>query len=209
MESGKRPVPDRIARRVTHLLNLPATALPFSGRNLSCQEASERTVEEGLARLGYPWLAYRRKRTAVTNPADLLLTALSLDDLDPRLAEGLPWLLINFEGFDSEGLVSRAKAMDLQNRLGFTVTLAREVAENDPLYRPRLDDLRSLERVLDHSRLAREDSYGRVETSARMRAWLLENRSSAAEHWNLLTDLKAEHLPYGHRDSRAVAELPS
>ena len=33
---------------------------------------------------------------------------LSADNLDPRLAEGLPWLLLRFEGFNSEELVARA-----------------------------------------------------------------------------------------------------
>jgi hypothetical protein len=127
--------------------------------------------------------------------------ALSVDDLDPRLTEALPWLLVRFEGLDLEELIARAKSKDLQNRLGFTVSLARQVAARNPVFQDRCDELRRLEETLELSRLAREDPYGRRETSERMRAWLRENRSSAAEHWNLLTDLKPEHLPYVDKDS--------
>jgi hypothetical protein len=135
--------------------------------------------------------------------------ALSVDDLDPRLAEALPWLLLRFEGFNSEELVARAKSMDLQNRLGFTVSLARRVAERNALFQDRWDGLQRLEQTLERSRLAREDTYGRKETSERMRAWLRENRSPEAEHWNLLTDLKAEHLPYVEPNPGTLAQLPS
>lgn len=165
-------------------------------------------LEQGLARLGYPGLAYKKRRGPRRNPADLLLTALSLDDLDPRLAEGLPWLLLRFNGYDTEQFVSMARSLDLQNRLGFTVALARLVAERNVAYRSRLDELKRLERRLERSRLAREDTYGRRETSERMRAWLRENRPQEARFWNLLSDLKAEHLPYAGSNPGTVARLP-
>ena len=146
-------------------------------------------------------MAYRRKPGETRNPAAVLLNALALDDLEARLAEALPWLLLGFEGLNFEMLVARVKAKDLQNRLGFTVALAREVAEHNPLYRHRTDELRRLEEALEPSRLAREDTFGRLEMSERMRAWIRENRSEAAAHWNLLTDLKAEYLPYVNKNS--------
>ena len=127
--------------------------------------------------------------------------------MDSRLAEALPWLLLKFERWDVQTLVAEAKARDLQNRLGFTVALAREVAERNASLRHRAADLRLLEETLNPSRLAREDSFGRRETSDRMRAWVSENRSDAARHWNLLTDLKPEHLPYDS-DSGTLAPLP-
>ena len=205
MESGRRRVPDRVVRRVARLLKLPATALPITSLTPFDPATRDARVEEGLARLGYPGLAYRRKPGVARNPAELLLMALSLDDLDPRLAEALPWLLLRFEGFDLEDLLARAKALDLQNRLGFTVALAREVAERNHAYRHRRDELQRMEHALEPSRLAREDTYGRREPSDRMRAWLRESRSAAAKHWNVLTDLKPEHLPYAHQDPRALA----
>lgn len=134
--------------------------------------------------------------------------ALAADELDPRLAEGLPWLLLKFEGFDTEDLVKRAKNMDLQNRLGFTVSLARQVAERNPVFQSRRNELEKLEQALEPSRLAREDTYGRREMSARMRAWLNSNRSPEAEHWNLLSDLKPEHLPYAQPNQGTVAQFP-
>ena len=196
MESGKRRMTDRLKRGVTSLLHLSPTRLPLSVPRALDRTSSDDRLEQGLARLRYPGLEYRRKPGPRRNPAELLLTALAADDLDPRLAEGLPWLLLEFEGYDAEDLVKRAKSMDLQNRLGFTVSLARRVAEANPAFRDRRNELQELEQALEPSRLAREDTYGKRETSPRMREWLRSNRSPEAEHWNVLTDLKPEHLPY-------------
>lgn len=205
MEGGKRRVPDRVKRCATSLFGLPPTCLPLSAPRTTDPTEVDLQLEQGLARLGYPGLAYRKKPGARRNPVDLLLMALSVDDLDPRLAEALPWLLLRFDGFYSEEFVARAKLLDLQNRLGFTVALARRVAESNPLYRNRLDELHRLAQPLERSRLAREDTYGRREMSERMRAWLREHRSREAEHWNLLSDLKPEHLSYADPNPRTVA----
>ena len=86
---------------------------------------------------------------------------MALDELEPRLIEALPWLFLRFEGFDVEAMTVWAKTRDLQNRLGFTVSLARQVAERHPSYRSRLDELRRFEALLERSRLVREDGYGR------------------------------------------------
>jgi transcriptional regulator with XRE-family HTH domain len=200
METGKRRVPDGVARRVASLFSLPATVLPLPAPKEVERMATDAKVEEELARLGYPGLAYRRKPGKVCNPSALLLAALSLSHLDSRLVEALPWLLLHFEGWDAQTLVTRAKMLDLQNRLGFTAALAREVAEGNPMYRHRTDNLRRLEEALDVSRLAREDTFGRGEESERMRAWVRDHRSGSAKHWNLLTDLKVEHLHYAGRN---------
>jgi hypothetical protein len=132
-----------------------------------------------------------------------------MESLDPRLAEGLPWLILRFADLDFKVLAGQAKMRDLQNRLGFTLTLARQVAEYNPIYRQRVASLRRLEKHLEPSRLAREDSFGRKESSRRMRAWLREHRTEAASHWNLLTDLKMEDLSYAHHDPGPMAELSS
>jgi len=196
MEGGKRRVPDRVKRRAVALFRLPPTRLPLSVPRALDRTATDGDLEQGLARLGYPGLAYRKKPGRSRNPGELLLMALAVDDLDARLAEALPWLLLKFDGYDTEDLVARAKGGDLQNRLGFSVSLARRVAESNPMYRHRRDELEQLERALERSRLAREDTFGRKETSDRMRVWLRENRSPDAEHWNLMSDLRPEHLPY-------------
>jgi hypothetical protein len=209
MESGKRRVPERVARAVVGLFRLPPTALPLAGTDRLAEGATDARVERALAKLRYPGLAYRKRRGVSRHPADLLLMALALDELDPRLAEALPWLLLRFERFDVPELVARARALNVVNRLGFTAALARELSDQNPAYRHRCDELRRLEEALEPLRLAREDTYGRKEGSSRMRAWLRANRSAAAQHWNLLTDLKPEHLSYAQQDPGAVAQLPS
>jgi transcriptional regulator with XRE-family HTH domain len=208
MERGRRPVPDRVARAVTRLLHLPATALPLP-ESMAGGSATDAWVERAVTRLGYPGFAYRTVRGRKSNPTEVLLRALARDDLDPRLVEALPWLLLHHTGFDLEPLVVSAKLGDLQNRLGFTVTLALEVARRDSRWRHRLSELRRLEELLEPSRLAREEAFGGAARSDRMRDWLRATRSKAAEHWNLLTDLKTEHLAYAGEDQGTVAELPA
>jgi hypothetical protein len=53
-----------------------------------------------------------------------------------------------------------------------------------------------LESLLEHSRLAREDCFYRAPRNDCERQWLFENRPVAARHWNLLSDLRPEHLQY-------------
>ncbi|MFQ5720159.1 MAG: helix-turn-helix transcriptional regulator [Acidobacteriota bacterium] len=209
MERGKRGISDRVRRRVASVFNLPPTSLPFSVSTTVDPAAVDGQLEQGLARLGYPALAYLAGRTARRNPGALLLMALAVDDLDPRLAAALPWLLLRFDGLNREELVARARSMGLQNRLGFTVSLALRVAERNPVFRERSEGLQRFGQALERSRLAREDTYGRRETSERMRDWLLANRSPDAEHWNLLSDLKPEHLPYAEPSRRTLAQLSS
>jgi hypothetical protein len=85
---------------------------------------------------------------------------------------------------------------DIQNRLGFVAALARRVAESNKRFERRVPELRLLEDALEPSRLAREEAFGQGHASERLRGWLRTERSEAARHWNLLTDLKVEHLPY-------------
>lgn len=200
MEWGKRRIPDRIARKAARLLRMPVSALPLPPPEAVERPATIATIEAELARLGYPGLAYRKKHGEVLNPAAVLLKALALDNLEARLSEALPWLLLGFEELNFEALVVRAKAKDLQNRLGFTVALAREVAGRNSRYRHRAEELQRLEEALEPSRLAREDTFGNREASERMSEWIREHRPEAAKHWNLLTDLNAEHLPYASQD---------
>ena len=56
--------------------------------------------------------------------------------------------------------------------------------------------LRELEEVLEPARLAREDTLCQGSLSEAERRWLRQERPADALHWNLLTDLDAEHLPY-------------
>lgn len=194
MEKSRRRVPDRLARKLVGHLGLPATALPVSASR--SEPLDSKLVAEELARLAYPGMAYLKKGVPTRNPSEVFMAALASDDLDARLVEALPWILLRFPDLDLDGVTRFAKLRDLQNRLGFLVGLAREVAETQPAFRNRLDALRTLEQILEKSRLVREDDFGEGERSAAMREWLRRHRSQLAEHWNMLSDLKVEHLPY-------------
>src|SRR3989442_1033758 len=196
METGMRRVPPRLARRLTRLLDLPPTMLPVTPTSTSKDRPTNESFEVQLARLGYPGYAYRRRPGPMRHPVEVLLAGLAFDHLEPRLVEALPWLLLHHAGLDVGRLVADAKAQDLQNRLGFMVALARQVAERKKEFEGRLPELRLMEGALERSRLAREEPFGQGHPHERLLEWLKRERSGAAKYWNLLTDLKVEHLPY-------------
>jgi hypothetical protein len=170
--------------------------LPAGTPTASKKRFMDEWLAANFARLGYSGFAYQKRPGPMQNPATVLLEALARDSLDARLAEALPWILLRYEGFDVPRLVADAKARDLQNRLGFVVALARKVAERNRRFERRVPELRRLEAALEPSRLAREKTFAQGPVSERMRDWLRGERNEAAEHWNLLTDLKVEHLSY-------------
>jgi hypothetical protein len=88
-----------------------------------------------------------------------------------------------------------AKMRDAQNRLGFLVTLGRQIAgkRGDGAAAARL---RKVEQALDRARLVREDTLCQESLSEAERRWLRRKRSREARHWNLLTDLDSGSLPY-------------
>jgi hypothetical protein len=91
--------------------------------------------------------------------------------------------------------VRNAKLRNRQNRLGFAVFLACELAEsaND---HGRTGKLRQCLEMIEGTRLASEDTFCHDSVTQAERVWLREHRSAAAVHWNLLTDLKGQDLPY-------------
>jgi len=113
--------------------------------------------------------------------------ALSQNNLEARTAEGLPWLVAKYPDMNCEWLVQNARSKNLQNRLGFAVTLAHKASNNETLL--------NLENALEDSKLAKLDSFCR-ELSEGERRWLLAHRSAEAEKWNLLSDLRPETLRY-------------
>lgn len=195
LESGKRRVPPRLARTMVRLYRLPPTALPPSAASHRVAAADNQSLAEELARLGYPGFAYLRTRRRTKNPAEVLLAALAVDDLEARLVEALPWPLLRYE-VDTSWLAQEARFHALQNRLGFVVNLARRVAESSPRYHHRAQSLRQLEQDLERSRLAVEDTLCRRSVPPRKRRWLEENRPAEAAHWHLLTDWRPESLRY-------------
>jgi hypothetical protein len=150
---------------------------------------------KAVSALGYPGFAYMKARVRERNPAEVLVEALKQDSLEPRLVEALPWLVMNYWDMDKGWLVRNAKVNDLQNRLGFVVTLARRVSErSDDEDRNRA--LEELEKPLEESRLVREDTFLKQVNTDVEREWLRRNRSEEAKHWNLLTNWRPEHLQY-------------
>ena len=196
LESGRRPVPSRLARRFVKVLDLPLTALPLPARLEDAAPVSNDTLAEDLGKLGYPGFAYLRSQRRAKNPALVLLQALALEDLDPRVTEGLPWLLLHYPEFDTAWLVEQAKRHDLQNRLGFMVTLARLVAEDHLHLNDRAESLRDLEEALRTSRLAREDALGRSSMTEGERSWLQRFRPRVAEDWNVLANWNPGDFQY-------------
>ena len=127
-----------------------------------------------------------------SNPAEVVLNAVVKPDLDTRLVEALPWLLRTYSGLNWDWLRDRAKLNNAQNRLGYLVHLAGKTARETPARAV----LARWEEELEPARLAQEGTLCRDSMPERERVWLRTNRPDAAAHWNLLTGMTAEQLPY-------------
>jgi transcriptional regulator with XRE-family HTH domain len=184
LESGRRN-PARLARKLMRVYGLPPSVLP-PGDLL--QGASPEELARELAALGYPGFAHLPPAAQPLNPAVFLLSAVAQRNLEARTAEGLPWVLLKFPELPFEWLVRESRVRNLQNRLGFVVTLAKEAAAGESRLEP-------LERALAESKLEREDSFCRELTKAE-RSWLREHRSTQAQRWNLLSDMRPDTLRY-------------
>lgn len=197
LESGKRHLPLALVRRARRVYGLPPTVLPPVALSPERPLPDNQAVAEELASLGYGPYAYLRARRRLKNPAEVLLAALAKNDLEARLVEALPWLLLEFgEKLNTNWLVEQAKLHNLQNRLGFVVTLARELAEASPGLRHQAQRLGALETTLEGSRLAKEDTLCEGSLPQAKRQWLRENRPPEATQWNLLTAWRPEHVRY-------------
>ncbi|HEY0461126.1 MAG TPA: helix-turn-helix transcriptional regulator [Pyrinomonadaceae bacterium] len=195
LETGKRVVTKPLAERAVKLYKLPPTALPIESLPEELSTPQEDNLASQIAALGYPKLAYVKGKSAKKNPAEVLLTALSAEDLDSRLVEALPWLAARYADLDWKEVIKIAKINDLQNRLGFVVNVARRLTERID-NTERANVLRQAEETLSSSRLYREDTLCRASITEAERKWLKTNRSAEAKFWRLLTDLSPEHLDY-------------
>ena len=188
LERNRRAVPRRLAQKLASVLKLSPSTLP-----MSADRASLKTDEaaSALGAVGYPGFAYRRNRRPL-NPADLLLRALRASDVDARVVEALPWVLLKYPDLDWAWLLREAKADDLQNRLGFLVSVARQLAD----VRGETETVKRLaeqEQTLEGSRLQREGAFRESLTDAERR-WLRENRPPNAAQWNMLSTVNASEL---------------
>lgn len=192
IERGNRPVSRELVSRAMAVFQVPATALPLGEYHCRPRDASY--FKDALGTLGYPGFAYSQV-SGKSNPAELLMEALDCEDLDARVTEALPWLLLAYPELNWGWLTFHAKVRDRQNRLGFVVELARQVAEkmqNSDLASSLARQVASLER----SRLVAEDTLCKESMTQAERNWLRTHRPEAAAHWNLLTDLTVEHLDH-------------
>jgi transcriptional regulator with XRE-family HTH domain len=188
LERGLRLPSPALARRLARELDLSPVSLPLQAVGVLGADALAR----GLAGLGYPGLAYLKPRRWL-NPAVLLLGALENPRLEGRLVEALPWVPFRYSDLDWGWLLARAKQHDLQNRLGFVVRLAFELATR----RHSAEAAAKLEAVLQQlsrAKLAREDTLSEGSMTDAERRWLREHRPPAAAEWNLLSDLTSEQL---------------
>lgn len=189
MEHDKRRVPARLARVLVRREPRLATALPVeSATGLD-------DLPELLGALGYPRFAYLAERRNVMNPATVVLAALEAPEVPARVVEALPWVLATFPNLDWDWLVDRARLANVQNRLGYLVMLASQVAESRASATAAFK-LADVQRRLEEARLVKEDTLGRELTDVEKRH-LRQHRPAAAAHWNVLTNLRAEDLRYG------------
>jgi transcriptional regulator with XRE-family HTH domain len=193
LERGLRPVTERVGRAAAKLYRLPPTALPLPS-GTAVQEASSKDLPRELAALGYPGYSHL-KGGPRTNPALVVLKAVSADELDARLAQAVPWVLLEYADLDWSWLSDQAKLRNRQNRLGYLVDVARELAQRQG-HAESAARLASIERELEDARLASETTLGRESMPAAERKWLRTHRPPGAYHWNVLTSLRAEELPY-------------
>ena len=196
LERGDRRVSARLARKATTLYRLSPVVLRFTMQATSgrMHAVPAQKLAEELSALGYPGLSHVRSRRQ-RNPAEVLFSALAQDDLESRLSEALPWVVLHYTDLDWNWLASAVKQHDLQNRLGFVTTFAIRVAERKG-DSSKVAALKRYESLLEHARLAREDTFCHQSLSKAERKWLEEGRSEDARHWNILTDLRPEHVKY-------------
>jgi transcriptional regulator with XRE-family HTH domain len=194
MEKELRRVPEKLARKAASTFRLSAVTLPAQTGWHAVQHKNEDALAGDLAALGYPGFSHLKSRRK-KNPAEVLLAALSAHDLNSRLTEALPWVLLRYPDLDWPSLVKEVKVRDLQNRLGFVISVARRIAEQKG-DKAKAESLRSKESELARSRLLLEDTLCHDSLTKAERQWLDKARSDDARYWRLLTDLKPEHLSY-------------
>jgi transcriptional regulator with XRE-family HTH domain len=194
LENGERPISPEVARSAATLYRLSATALPIVKCPTPGVPANQDMLARQLAGLGYPGFAHLAGRKA--NPAAVLLEALVQKDLDMRLVEALPWVVLTFPDLDWSWLIREVKVRNAQNRLGFVVALAKDLAAARPHLQSALETIASAAKELERARLAAEDTLCRESMPTAERDWLSTTRSALARHWNLLTGLTADQLSH-------------
>jgi transcriptional regulator with XRE-family HTH domain len=193
LEKGTRAAPPELVRRAIAVYKLSPTALPLPDPERAATVKPD-SLEKELAALGYPGFAHVRAQQR-RNPAEVIFSAVVQSDLDSRLVEALPWVMTRFPDLNWCWLRDNTKLRNAQNRLGYIVLLAKELAR-EARRGLDVDPFSAWERDLEEARLARESTLCRESMPRREREWLRSHRPAAAKHWNLLTSLTAGNLHY-------------
>lgn len=194
IEKDRRTLGPRVAQQLVWLLDLSPTLLPLKAGSRTRQASNDQSFIRDLAAFGYPKYAHV-EHTRTKNPVSFLVAVLSATNVEGRVIEALPWLLLKFHDLDWKKLIDLAKLDDFQNRLGFLTCIARRVAERNG-DKKNAARLKRWEDVLENSRLAKQDTLCRENMTEAERDWVRQNRAEDAKHWNILTNLSAEGLDY-------------
>lgn len=103
------------------------------------------------------------------NPALVLIGAAAHSDLDVRLVEALPWVLSEFADLEVGWLAAQSRVLNLQNRMGYLVTLASEGGARTP-------QLARLLSEFEGSKLAGEGTLCRDSMPKAEREWIRKHR---------------------------------
>jgi hypothetical protein len=194
LEMGLRTASTPLVRKATRLYKLTPAALPLP-ELFDLQPMRPDDLQKKLASLGYAGFEHIRA-AQMSNPAEVVFSAIVKRDLDTRLVEALPWVLKTYTDMNWEWLRDRAKLQNVQNRLGYLVHLARETARALRQPGAAVAILSIWENQLEDARLAAEGTLCRDSMSEPERGWLRANRPLAAARWGLLTSITIDQLPY-------------
>ena len=185
LERGSRPIPTSLVQVALRELKLSPLALPLPPLSTNLVPLPPADLATALACLGYPGLSHLRGAEVQMNPADLVARSIVHDDLDARLTEGLPWLLAT-TNLDWVWLIAQCRILNLQNRLGFLTSLAKDLGKSGTR-----QSLAAALANLETSRLAAEATLCRDAMPEVERKWVRRFRRATAQHWNLLTTCRA------------------
>jgi len=190
MEKGSRAITRQASEKAVKYLHAAPEELPVSPevRHNDDQLAAD------LGSLGYPGYSYLHSN--MRNPAEVLFDALDRSDLDVRVVEALPWVVLRYPEMDWDWLTAKAKLNDRQNRLGFVVALAANVAKGQRSKRNVAKHLHGVLKPIEEGRLAKNDTLCQESWPPSQRRFARKQRSPLAAHWKLDTRLTENDLAY-------------
>lgn len=190
VEKGLRPVTPALK---TWLYSVCPEALRQELPSASRTPPSSERMKELLGGLGYPGFRYLASGPGKVDPLEFVLDALRTEDLDQRVTDGLPWVLVHRADLDYRRLTDEARLLNVQNRLGFllevTVEAARKLHGDETAARlePWLVYLRD-------ARLFKEDTLCKSSLTQVERKRLRRSRPKAARFWRLFTDVNVRDV---------------